>query len=86
MCEHMCVYECCNYSTLSHTSSTPLFPPVSLPLSLSPSTIYSLSSFHPPSLRSFKLFMPLAYGMHGAKADDPSSSMYGLRWLSTWEV
>ena len=35
---------------------------------------------------SFVVFKPLAYGMTGPRADDPKSSMYGLKWLSTWEI
>ncbi|XP_068081927.1 protein O-mannosyl-transferase 2 isoform X2 [Anabrus simplex] len=34
---------------------------------------------------SFYLFSPLAYGMTGPSASDPQSSMFGLRWLETWE-
>lgn len=34
---------------------------------------------------SFYLFSPLAYGMTGPSASDPNSTMYGLRWLESWE-
>lgn len=34
---------------------------------------------------SFYLFHPLSYGMRGPLADDPASSMAGLRWLDSWE-
>nr|XP_036218991.1 protein O-mannosyl-transferase 2-like isoform X2 [Bactrocera oleae] len=34
---------------------------------------------------SFKLFSPLAYGMSGPLSNEPNSTMYGLRWLSSWE-
>ncbi|XP_053969988.1 protein O-mannosyl-transferase 2 [Anastrepha ludens] len=34
---------------------------------------------------SFIKFSPLAYGMSGSLANEPNSTMYGLRWLSTWE-
>ena len=35
---------------------------------------------------SFKAFMPLSYGMSGPKAHSPDSVMYGLKWLSTWDI
>jgi dolichyl-phosphate-mannose-protein mannosyltransferase len=35
---------------------------------------------------SFLFFMPLAYGMSGPKADNPESSMYGLKWLPDWDI
>lgn len=34
---------------------------------------------------SFYLFSPLAYGMAGPHASDPNSTMYGLRWMESWE-
>ncbi|ALC48451.1 tw [Drosophila busckii] len=34
---------------------------------------------------SFVLFSPLAYGMSGPLANEPNSTMYPLKWLSTWE-
>ncbi|KAI8121822.1 Protein O-mannosyl-transferase 2 [Lucilia cuprina] len=34
---------------------------------------------------SFLLFSPLAYGMSGPLANEPNSTMHGLKWLSTWE-
>ncbi|XP_054258299.1 protein O-mannosyl-transferase 2 isoform X1 [Macrosteles quadrilineatus] len=34
---------------------------------------------------SFYLFAPLAYGMSGPSATDPNSTMYGLRWMESWE-
>lgn len=34
---------------------------------------------------SFYLFSPLAYGMTGVSSNDPNSSMYGLKWLESWE-
>lgn len=34
---------------------------------------------------SFYLFSPLAYGMSGSSASDPNSTMYGLRWIESWE-
>jgi hypothetical protein len=34
---------------------------------------------------SFYLFSPLAYGMSGPSASDPNSTMYGLRWMESWE-
>ncbi|XP_049959896.1 protein O-mannosyl-transferase 2 isoform X1 [Schistocerca serialis cubense] len=34
---------------------------------------------------SFYLFSPLAYGMSGPSASDPNSTMYGLKWLESWE-
>ncbi|XP_046662326.1 protein O-mannosyl-transferase 2-like [Homalodisca vitripennis] len=34
---------------------------------------------------SFYLFAPLAYGMSGPSASDPNSTMYGLRWMESWE-
>lgn len=34
---------------------------------------------------SFYLFSPLAYGMSGPSASDPNSTMYGLRWIESWE-
>lgn len=34
---------------------------------------------------SFYLFSPLAYGMTGPTANEPNSTMFGLRWLDTWE-
>ncbi|XP_047467872.1 protein O-mannosyl-transferase 2 [Mugil cephalus] len=36
-------------------------------------------------LYGFYLFHPLSYGMTGPLADDPNSTMAGLRWLDTWE-
>jgi dolichyl-phosphate-mannose-protein mannosyltransferase len=35
---------------------------------------------------SFILFMPMSYGMHGPRASDPNSTMYGLKWLETWDI
>ncbi|XP_022901838.2 protein O-mannosyl-transferase 2 [Onthophagus taurus] len=34
---------------------------------------------------SFLLFSPLAYGMSGPHANELNSTMYGLRWLDSWE-
>ncbi|XP_023031134.1 protein O-mannosyl-transferase 2 [Drosophila willistoni] len=34
---------------------------------------------------SFLVFSPLAYGMSGPLANEKNSTMYGLKWLSTWE-
>jgi len=34
---------------------------------------------------SFAAFSPLAYGMSGPLANEPNSTMYNLKWLSTWE-
>ncbi|XP_065371071.1 protein O-mannosyl-transferase 2 [Calliphora vicina] len=34
---------------------------------------------------SFMLFSPLAYGMNGPLANEPNSTMHGLKWLPTWE-
>ncbi|XP_023953257.2 protein O-mannosyl-transferase 2 [Bicyclus anynana] len=34
---------------------------------------------------SFHLFAPLAYGMSGPLANEPNSTVAGLRWLDTWE-
>ncbi|XP_063908323.1 protein O-mannosyl-transferase 2 isoform X2 [Zophobas morio] len=34
---------------------------------------------------SFYLFSPLTYGMSGPNANEPNSTMYGLKWLDTWE-
>lgn len=34
---------------------------------------------------SFYLFAPLAYGMSGPSANEANSTMFGLKWLETWE-
>lgn len=34
---------------------------------------------------SFYLFSPLAYGMSGPTANEPNSTMHGLKWLDSWE-
>ncbi|XP_074027332.1 protein O-mannosyl-transferase 2 [Leptinotarsa decemlineata] len=34
---------------------------------------------------SFYLFAPLAYGMSGPSANEPNSTMFGLRWVESWE-
>jgi len=34
---------------------------------------------------SFYLFAPLSYGMSGSNANEMNSTMYGLRWLDSWE-
>ncbi|XP_022241341.1 protein O-mannosyl-transferase 2-like [Limulus polyphemus] len=34
---------------------------------------------------SFYLFSPLSYGMEGPPSSSPNSTMYGLRWLESWE-
>ncbi|XP_046402007.1 protein O-mannosyl-transferase 2 [Ischnura elegans] len=34
---------------------------------------------------SFYIFSPLAYGMEGPLSQDPNSTMYGLKWMDTWE-
>lgn len=34
---------------------------------------------------SFYLFAPLAYGMSGPSAVEPNSTMYGLKWMDSWE-
>ncbi|XP_071453638.1 protein O-mannosyl-transferase 2 [Hetaerina americana] len=34
---------------------------------------------------SFYKFSPLAYGMEGPMSQDPNSTMYGLKWMETWE-
>ncbi|XP_066249068.1 protein O-mannosyl-transferase 2 isoform X1 [Euwallacea similis] len=36
-------------------------------------------------LYSFYLFAPLAYGMSGPSASEANSTMYGLKWMDTWE-
>lgn len=36
-------------------------------------------------LFSFVLFSPLAYGMSGPSANEKNSTLYGLRWLDSWE-
>lgn len=35
-------------------------------------------------LYSFKLFYPLAYGFSDASTEK-NSTMYGLRWMESWE-
>lgn len=34
---------------------------------------------------SFFIFSPLAYGMSGPSANEPNSTMHGLKWLESWE-
>lgn len=34
---------------------------------------------------SFYLFAPLAYGMTGPTANELNSTMFGLKWLDSWE-
>jgi dolichyl-phosphate-mannose-protein mannosyltransferase len=34
---------------------------------------------------SFYLFSPLAYGAAGPLASEMNSTMYGLKWLESWE-
>lgn len=34
---------------------------------------------------SFYMFAPLAYGMSGPSANEPNSTMRGLKWIDTWE-
>ncbi|XP_023216676.1 protein O-mannosyl-transferase 2-like [Centruroides sculpturatus] len=34
---------------------------------------------------SFYLFQPLSYGMEGPVSNSPNSTMYGLKWLESWE-
>lgn len=34
---------------------------------------------------SFYLFAPLAYGMSGPNANEPNSTMHGLKWMDSWE-
>jgi len=34
---------------------------------------------------SFKLFAPLAYGMHGPTSAESNSTMHGLKWMESWE-
>ncbi|XP_050293965.1 protein O-mannosyl-transferase 2 [Anthonomus grandis grandis] len=34
---------------------------------------------------SFYLFVPLAYGMSGPSASEKNSTMYGLKWMNSWE-
>lgn len=34
---------------------------------------------------SFYLFAPLAYGMNGPTANEENSTMYGLKWMDSWE-
>lgn len=34
---------------------------------------------------SFVLFSPLTYGMSGPSANEKNSTLYGLRWLDSWE-
>nr|CAD7256108.1 unnamed protein product [Timema shepardi] len=60
--------------------------PVVLPVSLA-NTMYHwfLGVIFSATAYSFFLFSPLAYGMSGPSASDPNSSMYGLRWLESWE-
>ncbi|KAK9877554.1 hypothetical protein WA026_018660 [Henosepilachna vigintioctopunctata] len=36
-------------------------------------------------LYSFYLFAPLAYGMNGSSASESNSTMYGLKWMESWE-
>ncbi|XKL64652.1 hypothetical protein PGB90_004738 [Kerria lacca] len=36
-------------------------------------------------LYSFYLFVPLSYGMPSTPATEPNSTMYGLKWLDSWE-
>nr|CAD7587798.1 unnamed protein product [Timema genevievae] len=60
--------------------------PVVLPVSLA-NTMYHwfLGVIFSATAYSFYLFSPLAYGMSGPSASDPNSSMFGLRWLESWE-
>lgn len=37
-------------------------------------------------LYSFYLFHPMVYGMSGPMATEEGSQMYGLRWLSSWDL
>ncbi|XP_065206014.1 protein O-mannosyl-transferase 2 [Planococcus citri] len=41
--------------------------------------------FYSSVLYSFYLFAPLSYGMSGPSAVEPNSTMYGLRWMESWE-
>lgn len=41
--------------------------------------------FYAGAAYSFYLFSPLAYGMSGPSANDPNSTMHGLKWVETWE-
>lgn len=34
---------------------------------------------------SFVLFSPLSYGMSGSYSQETNSSMFGLKWLESWE-
>lgn len=34
---------------------------------------------------SFYLFQPLSYGMEGPVSNNPNSTMFGLKWLESWE-
>lgn len=34
---------------------------------------------------SFYLYSPLAYGMSGPVSTEQNSTMFGLRWLDSWE-
>lgn len=34
---------------------------------------------------SFYLYSPLAYGMSGPISTEKNSTMFGLRWLDSWE-
>lgn len=36
-------------------------------------------------LYGFHLFSPLAYGMNGPTSSETNSTMYGLKWMESWE-
>lgn len=37
------------------------------------------------TIYSFYLFSPLAYGMSGPLGHEANSTMYGLKWMESWE-
>ncbi|CAG9126824.1 unnamed protein product [Plutella xylostella] len=37
------------------------------------------------TVHSFYMFAPLTYGMNGPMANEPNSTMYGLKWLESWD-
>lgn len=87
----MTIYKLYTACALSSTPLSLPLPPPLLPFLFHPSPSSPLSFLLSLSLPlflllSFQLFMPLAYGMHGPMADNPDSSMHGLKWLSSWEI
>lgn len=45
--------------------------------------LYILSVYY--LFSSFYLYSPLAYGMSGPISTEQNSTMFGLRWLDSWE-